>query len=440
MLQNDSFFVYQELSSNNFVEEESIIKNMFTFNNKDNEPSEKSNNDLYFISNNKASNIPANSNRDSEQNIEIQNPLMIMDDYDFAYDRIFNNKNDVNKEEELHFIEKDDENKFEENPIFDNNSINLNFYNDIDISKADEEYIIKRPDNDLIEKKFDFGFDLKGTSCDFYEKPDNMDNKNDKNTKKLKRGKRGPYKKKKKPVIKTKTNDKCFPFTEGEGLLSQVKIKERFNDYETSDESSKINSENKLQLYMNSIFVINKFFIDDEGNKKKMKKKRKYKSDDIRKKIKVRFHKVLKNKINESLKKAGSAELFTFLPQFFISNISKKFNYQYMNSTFEEILSINFTEFKKDSPTKDIDNKQFNKNKKILEYLKNNKEISRISGFDIVKKMKYKDILKNYFASREFENSIEILKNREKESYEYIQEYILMAKSYVDYYTCNDEM
>lgn len=72
--------------------------------------------------------------------------------------------------------------------------------------------------------------------------------------------------------------------------------------------------------------------------------------------------------------------------------------------------------------------------------MKNNKEISRLSGFDIVKKMKYKDILKNYFNSREFENSIEILKDREKESYEYIQEYILMAKSYVDYYTCNDDL
>ena len=110
-----------------------------------------------------------------------------------------------------------------------------------------------------------------------------------------------------------------------------------------------------------------------------------------------------------------------------------------MNSTFEEILSTNFTEFKKDPPTANIDNKQFIKNKKILEYLKNNKEISRLSGFDIVKKMKYKDILKNYFDSREFENSIEILK-KEKESYEYIQEYILMAKSYVDYYTCNDDL
>ena len=439
MLQNDSFFVNQELSSNTFNEEETIIKNMFTFTSKENEPSEKSSNDLYFISNNKPSNIPEKSNFNSSQNIEIQNPFMIMDDFDYAYNRIFNDKNNGNKEEE-HFIEKDEENKFEENPIFDNNSINTNIYNDIDISKTEDDYIIKSPNNDLKEKKYDIEFDPKGTIGCFFEKPEYMDNKNDNISKKLKRGKRGPYKKKKKPVIKTKTNDRCFPFITGEGLLSQIKIKEKFNNYETSDESSKINSENKLQLYMNSKFVINKFFIDDEGNKKKMKKKRKYKSDDIRKKIKVRFHKVLKNKINESLKNAGSTELFSFLPQFFISNISKKFNYQYMNSTFEEILSTNFTEFKKDSPTANIDKKQFIKNKKILEYLKKNKEISSLSGFDIIKKMKYKDILKNYFDSREFENSIEILKDKKKESYEYIREYILMAKSYVEYYTLNDDL
>ena len=78
-----------------------------------------------------------------------------------------------------------------------------------------------------------------------------------------------------------------------------------------------------------------------------MKKKRKYKSDDIRKKIKVRFHKVLKNKINESLKNAGSTELFSFLPQFFISNISKKFNYHEfrIHIQLEFIFTINLTTF-----------------------------------------------------------------------------------------------
>ena len=52
--------------------------------------------------------------------------------------------------------------------------------------------------------------------------------------------------------------------------------------------------------------------------------KRKYKPDDIRKKIKARFHKAIKNIINENLKKAGSKYYFSFLPQIFISSISRK--------------------------------------------------------------------------------------------------------------------
>lgn len=48
----------------------------------------------------------------------------------------------------------------------------------------------------------------------------------------------------------------------------------------------------------------------------KLKQKRKYKPDDIRKKIKSRFHKSLRNIINENLKKAGSKHFFFFAPNF----------------------------------------------------------------------------------------------------------------------------
>ena len=138
----------------------------------------------------------------------------------------------------------------------------------------------------------------------------------------------------------------------------------------------------------NTPFRTNKYITDKEGNKKREKKQRKYKPDDIRKKIKVRFHKKIKNILNENLKNAGANELFSFLPQFFIGNISKKFNYQYMNTTFEELLSINFSDFQKEYFNKECDKKQFDKNKKTLEYLKNNPEISKNSGFDKMKKMK----------------------------------------------------
>jgi hypothetical protein len=99
--------------------------------------------------------------------------------------------------------------------------------------------------------------------------------------KKLKRGKRGPYKKKPKTIKKTKTNGKCFPFTEGKGILT-----ENMND-------------NKIKQYMeNTPFRTNKYITDQEGNKKREKKQRKYKPDYIRKQIKVRFYNTIKKIIN----------------------------------------------------------------------------------------------------------------------------------------------
>ena len=210
-----------------------------------------------------------------------------------------------------------------------------------------------------------------------------------------------------KPIKKIITYDKCFPFTAKEGIN-------------------------------NPLFRTDVYLTNEEGNKKREKKARKFKPDDIRKKIKVRFHKKIKNIINENLKKAGSNELISFLPQFFLGNIAKKFNKQYFNTTFEELLKIDFSTFQEKYPNKECDKKQFNKNMKTLGYLEKNPEISKISGFNIVKKMKYRDILKAYFSSHEFELSVELLK-LEKESEEYIQEYIHLAKNYIEYFTSGDD-
>ena len=70
-------------------------------------------------------------------------------------------------------------------------------------------------------------------------------------------------------------------------------------------------------------FITKKYFVGPDGKKKrvKVKKKRKFKPDDIRKRIKSKFHKTLKDIINENLQKAGSKQLFDFLPQCFTSNI-----------------------------------------------------------------------------------------------------------------------
>ena len=185
---------------------------------------------------------------------------------------------------------------------------------------------------------------------------------------------------------------------------------------------------NSLKKYMKRV----------KRKKEKMRKKRKFKPDDIRKKIKSRFHKTIKNIINENLKKAGSKELFDFLPQSFICNITKEKNKGVMNMTYKQILETDFTKeiTKLNNHQKKIDLKKFENNLKVLNYLKNNPTISINSGFEIFSKMTYADILREYFVSSEFDESIIKLK-LEEDNDDYINEYILKAKTYVDFF-CGD--
>ena len=353
-------------------------------------------NDLYYHSS------VSNQNMDNiSKNKEAIEPI---DNY------AYNFQNLLSSEEDCHQIIGDDvnDNNFNKSNYNPNNSIDLNKITclpneDIAIIVGQENKEIKGDTNTIIETIGEVTPSIKPKEG------------------KKSRGKRGPYKKKPKPIIGTETNDYCFPFKSGKCLLS--------------DDAS----DNKLKQYMNTIFRTNTYVTDSNGNKKKEKKQRKFKPDDIRKKIKVRFHKKIKNIINENLKKAGSTELFGFLPQYFISNIAKKFNNQFMNMTYEQLLKINFSELQDDYPNKACDNKQYEKNKNTLEYLDKNPEISKISGFDKVKKMKYRDIFKAYFSSAEFEESITILKEEENESAEYIQEYFILAKNYIDYFINIDD-
>ena len=183
-------------------------------------------------------------------------------------------------------------------------------------------------------------------------------------------------------------------------------------------------------------FTTKKYFVAPNGKKKKVKKKRKFKPDDIRKKIKARFHKTIKNIINENLKKAGSKELFDFLPQCFIGNVSKKTNSKCFELTYKELLSTNFLVelHKEEYRNSKVDQNKYKRNIQVLSYLENNPDICKRSGFDLIKDRKYKDILKIYFTSAQFENSLIKLK-AEKESPEYIQEYINKARNYVSFYS-----
>ena len=278
--------------------------------------------------------------------------------------------------------------------------------------------------------------------------------------------KKGPYKKKKFGSIELNLDDKCFPFKSGKGIInitskfnyellqenkdnnmnniSSLTCIDNFDRSKNEGENSNLNlnvNEKNIENCVNDLylmkFVTKKVYISEYGRKKTVKIKRKYKGDIIRKKIKSRFHKSIKNIINENLKKAGSECFFDFLPQCFIGNTSKKLNKTCLEMTYKELLSTDFfsdycrsmVNYKNEQ----IDKNKFNKNKCTLEYLQNNPEISKKSGFYYIKDMKYKTLLNNYFISREFEESLHQVKE-ENEAPEYIQYYIYRAKNYVSFY------
>ena len=219
----------------------------------------------------------------------------------------------------------------------------------------------------------------------------------------------------------------CFSFDSIEGL--NLKLDMELNEEEQRDKGAdEFNILNKLK------FKTTRYYLDENGKKKILKKGRKYKPDDIRKKIKVKIHKTLKTIINNNLKKAGSYKFFKYLPQIFIGNISQKFNYNYLEFTYKDLLLTDFTICGKEYKNKNIDYNNYLNNKSTVEYLEQNYEISINSGFDLIKNMKYKDILKAYFSSKQYEYSILELKNK-KEDFNYIIDYMKLSETYLDYYT-----
>ena len=165
-------------------------------------------------------------------------------------------------------------------------------------------------------------------------------------------------------------------------------------------------------------------------NSKKRKKKTHKRKDNIMKKIKSRFHKFLKNLINEKLKKVGSKHLFAPLPQSFIIDITKVKNKSILDLTLKEIYSKNFSNKDKN---KKVENVNYKNNLKVLEYLDKNYEISEKSDFNKIKNMKYYEIYNVFMESIEFKLQIYKLK-KEEEDDKYIQIYIIMDKNYINYF------
>jgi hypothetical protein len=159
----------------------------------------------------------------------------------------------------------------------------------------------------------------------------------------------------------------------------------------------------------------NKFFIAK-------KKRRKEMNDNIRKKVKSKFFKSIKKKLEDRLqssqfnlksKHTVNKEIKIFFAQKFIASVSKKEKEnqliweQNLYTLLEKHLRINNTD--------------------ILELLKN----------DEIGKILLKDLYNEYLNSQEFEDSIPY--NKKDATPSYINNYINKAKDLINYFTNNEK-
>jgi len=463
---------FKNISDQSVGQEEEMNK-LFTFFSPKYILEEEDNLDNLTYTNNSES---INDTRFTENNqYPNDNDLLIMDDYDQLFNKLVginetNNiipKNDINKPLFVPNLNVH-ENKFKSPAIDEVEEILINIEN---LSQNNK----KKSKKPILKSKEEKSKNDSNSNV--------IKNKNKRNKPSLK-PQIASIKRKKKYNKKMGTKDKCFPFTPGKGIINcsnlnsdpppstgipsssdisqegenqnrqnftppnrekNLKIDNKNYGGSNKDEINDKNMNEEIYDYIEYIntpndfifkFKTKKYFVTENGKRKRVKKKRKFKPDDIRKKIKARFHKTFKNIINENLKKAGSKELFDFLPQCFIGNVSKKINSKCFELTYKELLSTDFTlELKKDDYKNiSIDYNKYKKNLEVLNYLEKNPDICKLSGFDLIKDKKYKDLLKIYFSSAQFENSLNQLKE-EKESPEYIQEYINRARTYISFYS-----
>lgn len=248
------------------------------------------------------------------------------------------------------------------------------------------------------------------------------------------------------------------------------------------DGNTKKNQPKKIKSKKNKFIIRNRHKIRRKINniiflifkiKKKSEKssnmiiRRRDKSDNIRKKIKVNFLNSLKKKINNNLLKANSTKLFKNFPQCFKEEINKKKNKLILNKTLKEIISTNFydeyNKKKKDDKKSNYeklksskcvkdgkkaeppDIKKYKNNLEVLEYLEKEKDICKESKFDIFGNMTYKDLFAKYLKSKEYEDDIASLGEKkrynnkkhisESATPKYINDYIIKSRSFIEYFS-----
>ena len=194
--------------------------------------------------------------------------------------------------------------------------------------------------------------------------------------------------------------------------------------------------DHSIRQFINKIISEEKKSKTPSFSKEKRRKTilyRKYNADNIRKKIKSRFLKSLKNTINYKLKLAGSKKTFNFLQYKFGSNVTKKINKEVLNLTFKEIISKNFCDSEKED---DVNMKKYYDNLSVLKYLERKTEICEKSNYNIFKDMKYYEIFEEYLNSKEFEIEIgNLRKEKLNDNDKYIQKYIKLAYGLNDFFS-----
>ena len=179
------------------------------------------------------------------------------------------------------------------------------------------------------------------------------------------------------------------------------------------------------EISMNNLFIFDKLFDESKPEDNKSEKytgppmfkrigkyyseRRKENKDLIRKKIKSKFYKEIKNQLNERFKRLNIKDKFDW-PQSLIINLEKSKNKKDLNTTLENLL---------------LDNK-------ILIYQKNI-GILKDSGLKNIFETNMKDLYTEYLKSKQFQDVIGKLID-EQNSYEYIHNYIQISNDFIEFY------
>ena len=142
------------------------------------------------------------------------------------------------------------------------------------------------------------------------------------------------------------------------------------------------------------------------------------------------------------MEKAGAKYFFESFPQIFITDITIRTNFEVMELTYEQLFAFTYNQEINDDKSdkrKDYINKRkataikkYRRNVEVLEYLGSNEKISKESGWEVIKNMKYKDLFQAYINSQEFQESVEELSK--KETINYISSYNYFASNYISFF------